>query len=223
MTEVLPVADIDLQEMESVGRGNGTCVGHPVPGVEVRISALDEFGNATGALSDQPGVTGEVCVQAAHTKQRYDRLWVTERAASRDVGWHRTGDVGHFDDDGRLWIEGRLVHVIVTADGPVTPVGLERRVESIPAVQRAAAVAIGPRGAQQVVVVAETESARTGLAPDGLRDVVREVLRDDAGEIPAVLMVSELPVDIRHNSKIDRVRVGRWAERVLNGGRVGTP
>ena len=223
MTEVLPVADIDLKVMEAVGRGNGTCVGHPVPGVVVRISALDESGNATGALSDQPWVTGEVCVQAAHTKQRYDRLWVTERAASRDVGWHRTGDVGHFDDHGRLWIEGRLVHVIVTADGPVTPVGRERRVESIPAVQRAAAVGIGPRGAQQVVIVAETESARSGLAPDGLRDVVRDVLREDVDDIPAVLTVSALPVDIRHNSKIDRVRVGRWAERVLNGGRVGTP
>ena len=174
-------------------------------------------------MSQTPGITGEVCVRAAHMKQRYDRLWVTERAASGDAGWHRTGDVGHFDADGRLWIEGRLVHVIVTADGPVTPVGLERRVESIPAVHRAAAVGIGPRGAQQVVIVAETESARTGLAPDGLRDVVRELLREQIGEVPAVLTVSALPVDIRHNSKIDRIRVGTWAQRVLGGGRVGKP
>ena len=223
MTEVLPVADIALKEMEAVGRGNGTCVGHPVPEVTVRISALDAHGNPTGDMSQAPGITGEVCVRAAHMKQRYDRLWVTERAASRDAGWHRTGDVGHFDADGRLWIEGRLVHVIVTADGPVTPVGLERRVESIPAVHRAAAVGIGPRGAQQVVIVAETESARNGLAPDGLRDVVREVLREQIGEVPAVLTASALPVDIRHNSKIDRIRVGRWAQRVLGGGRVGKP
>jgi acyl-CoA synthetase (AMP-forming)/AMP-acid ligase II/pimeloyl-ACP methyl ester carboxylesterase len=219
MTEVLPVADIGLKEMQAAGRSNGTCVGHAVPGVSVRISALDSAGRATGALSEEPDVTGEVCVRAAHTKQRYDRLWVTERAASRDVGWHRTGDVGHFDADGRLWIEGRLVHVIVTADGPVTPVGLERRVEAIPAVHRAAAVGIGPRGAQQVVIVVETEAARTGLAPDGLRDAVRAVV----GDVPAVLTVASLPVDIRHNSKIDRVRVGRWAQRVLGGGRVGTP
>jgi acyl-coenzyme A synthetase/AMP-(fatty) acid ligase len=219
MTEVLPVADIGLKEMEAAGQGNGTCVGYPVPGVTVRLSALDAHGNAVGPLSDAPGVTGEVCVQAAHTKQRYDRLWVTEHAASRDPGWHRTGDVGHFDDDGRLWIEGRLVHVIVTAQGPVTPVGLERRAEAIPAVKRAAAVGIGPRGAQQVVMVMETEYGTSGLAPDGLRDAVR----DAVGEVPAVLTVSDLPVDIRHNSKIDRVRLGRWAQRVLDGGRVGKP
>ncbi len=68
-------------------------------------------------------------------------------------------------------------------------------------------------------MVVETEAARTGLAPDGLRDAVRAVV----GDVPAVLTVAALPVDIRHNSKIDRVRVGRWAQRVLGGGRVGTP
>ena len=220
MTEVLPVADISLAEMEDAGPGNGTCVGHPVPGVTVRISALDDLGDAVGPLVDTPGVTGEVCIQAAHTKQRYDRLWVTERASSRDPGWHRSGDVGHFDDEGLLWIEGRLVHVIVTADGPVTPVGLERRVESIPAVTRAAAVGVGPRGAQQVVIVCEVPGAKPGLAPVGLRDAVRSVLGQ---EVPAVLAVQALPVDIRHNSKIDRLRVGQWAQRVLDGGRVGKP
>jgi hypothetical protein len=30
-----------------------------------------------------------------------------------------------------------------------------------------------------------------------------------------------LPVDKRHNSKIDRSRIARWAERVLAGGRMG--
>ena len=58
---------------------------------------------------------------AAHVKDRYDRLWATEQASSRDPGWHRTGDVGHLDADGRLWVEGRLVHVITTADGPRDP------------------------------------------------------------------------------------------------------
>lgn len=220
MTEVLPVADIELSEMEAVGRGNGTCVGRPVRQVTVRISALNANGEAVGPLTDAADVTGEVCVQAAHTKQRYDRLWVTERAASRDAGWHRTGDVGHFDSDGRLWIEGRLVHVIVTAEEPVTPVGLERRVEGIEAVRRAAAVGVGPKGAQQVVIVCELPGAKPGLAPVALRDAVRGVL--DV-EVPAVLTVQALPVDIRHNSKIDRLRVGQWAQRVLDGGRVGTP
>ena len=68
-------------------------------------------------------------------KDRYDRLWAIERQSSRNPGWHRSGDVGHLDDDGRLWVEGRLVHVVTTADGPVTPVGVEQRVEALPEVR----------------------------------------------------------------------------------------
>ncbi len=42
---------------------------------------------------------------------------------ARHPGWHRTGDVGHLDDAGRLWVEGRLAHVVRTADGVVTRSG----------------------------------------------------------------------------------------------------
>ena len=151
MTEVLPVADIDLPGLDEAGLGNGVCVGRPVPGVDVEIAPLDQAGVPGPQGPPEAGVTGEVCVRAAHVKERYDRLWVTDDAATPAPGWHRTGDVGHVDDGGRLWIEGRLVHVIGTAEGPVTPVGIERRVEAVAGVRRAAAVGVGPAGTAQVV------------------------------------------------------------------------
>ena len=190
------------------------CVGHPVPGVEIRLSPLTADGSADGALIDQSGVTGEVCVAGAHVKDRYDKLWATERLSSRNPGWHRTGDVGHLDNDGRLWIEGRLVHVITTADGPVTPVGIEQRVESLAEIALAAVVGVGPPGTQQVVVVIETGS--DGLADPELTTAVRAAA---GGSIAAVLTLRSLPVDIRHASKIDRTRVARWADRLLAGER----
>ena len=79
MTEVLPVADISLAEIEAAGPGNGVCVGHPVPGVEVAISPLDAEGKATGALTSESGVAGEVCIRAPHMRDGYDKLWVTTR------------------------------------------------------------------------------------------------------------------------------------------------
>jgi acyl-coenzyme A synthetase/AMP-(fatty) acid ligase/pimeloyl-ACP methyl ester carboxylesterase len=227
MTEVLPVADIDLAGLDAAGPGNGVCVGRPVPGVLVELAPLDHDGIPSDERTTAPEVTGEVCVRAGHIKARYDRLWVTDRAATPAPGWHRTGDVGHFDAEGRLWIEGRLVHVIVTADGPVTPVGIERRVEAVAGVRRAAVVGVGPRGAAQVVVVVErADVRRSGLAPAPLRDAVRAAAADTSGAVPgiaAVLVVRTLPVDIRHNSKIDRVAVGHWAQRVLDGRRAGRP
>ena len=46
-------------------------------------------------------------------------------AGTDGLVWHRSGDVGNIDQDGRLWIEGRTAHVITTAAGPVTPVPVE--------------------------------------------------------------------------------------------------
>ncbi|MCW2802425.1 MAG: alpha/beta fold hydrolase [Propionibacteriaceae bacterium] len=229
MTEALPVTDVSLVELEAAGPGNGVCVGRPLPGVTVRVSPLTPDGRADGELTAQPEITGEICVAAAHVKDRYDRLWATERESSRTAGWHRTGDVGHFDVAGRLWVEGRLVHVLTTADGPLTPVGVEQRVEELDEVEAAAVVGVGPAGTQQiVVVVVPAPDASAGvrrrrprvLAEPALAASVRAV----AGvSVAAVLTIEALPVDIRHASKVDRARVARWAERVLAGARVGRP
>ena len=48
MTEVLPVADITLAEIEVAGAGRGVCVGRPLDGVEVAIDPLDDSGRPTG-------------------------------------------------------------------------------------------------------------------------------------------------------------------------------
>ncbi|WP_456786377.1 alpha/beta fold hydrolase [Cellulomonas sp. P5_C5] len=219
MTEALVVADVSLDELRDLGAGDGVCVGRPVAGVRVALSALDADGEPTGTPEDLPGVTGEVLVAAAHVKERYDGLWLTQQASARDTGWHRTGDVGHLDGDGRLWIEGRLAHVLVTADGVRTPVGLEQRAQAVGSVVSAAVVGVGPRGAQQVVVVVQPEVYAHGpvVAEPGLAAEVRAALRGT--DVAAVLVVEQLPTDVRHSSKIDRTRVAAWAERVLAGER----
>ena len=146
----------------------------------------------------------------------YDRLWLTDRASRRVDGarpgerWHRTGDVGHLDPAGRLWVEGRLPHVITTASGVVTPVAVEQSAETVAGVARAAAVGVGPSGTQQVVVVAETSppSPRVQLADESLAASIRAA----AGlSLAAVILVPRLPTDVRHNSKIDRSSLAAWA------------
>jgi acyl-CoA synthetase (AMP-forming)/AMP-acid ligase II/pimeloyl-ACP methyl ester carboxylesterase len=220
MTEVLPVTDVTLEEIEAAGPGNGVCVGRPLPGVDVRVAPL-----SGGPLTAEPGVTGEISVAAAHVKDRYDQLWAVERAAARDPGRHRTGDVGHLDAAGRLWVEGRLAHVVATADGPVTPVGVEQRAESVDGVAAAAAVGVGPAGTQQVAVVVVPEPgtpARRTAAPLLAGEALAAAVRAAADTpVAAVLVADALPVDVRHASKVDRARVAAWAGRVLAGERAG--
>ncbi|HVK35306.1 MAG TPA: alpha/beta fold hydrolase [Microlunatus sp.] len=222
MTEALPATDITLGEIEQAVadaglEANGVCVGRPLPGVRLAVDPLDAAGRPTGALETATGVTGEICVAAAHVKDHYDRLWSTQQRSATPAGWHRTGDVGHLDQRGRLWVEGRLVHVIAGPAGPVTPVGIEQRVEAVPDVELAAAVGVGPTGTQQtVVVVVATGHPTAPLADPGLAAAVRAAA---AVPVAAVLVTDRLPVDIRHASKIDRTAVARWAEHVLTGHR----
>lgn len=230
MTECLLVTDVTLDGIRTTAQApdTGVCVGSPIGANRVLISALDADGEATGTPSGQPGVLGEIVVSAPHLKDHYDRLWLTDRAAVRDTPdepdarWHRAGDIGHLDDSGRLWVEGRLPHVIVTAQGPVAPVGPEQDVERVAAVRRAAVVGIGPHRLRQAVAVIETlpPSRKPGLADPELSAAVRH-----STDLPivAVLVVPGLPTDIRHNSKIGRTRLSLWAERTLAGERPTAP
>lgn len=223
MTECLPVADVSLADIERAGTGRGVCVGRPVAGAEVIIAALGFDAAATiEPLADD--LTGEVLVRAPWVSDGYDQLWKTEHDA-RPVGsdgtiWHRSGDVGHIDADGLLWIEGRSVHVVHAATGPITPVPIEIAVEALDAIDRVAAVGIGPIGCQQLVVVIEHPEGHDGLAPEPLSASVRAVVEHP---VAAVLSVRSLPVDIRHNTKIDRMAVAAWASEVLAGAKAKRP
>ncbi|MFJ6155734.1 alpha/beta fold hydrolase [Pseudarthrobacter sp. NPDC092184] len=236
MTEALPVTDISLEQIRTAaadaaagnmaGAGNGVCVGLPVHGARVAVIPLAADGTAPGNIPvTEPGVTGEILVSAPHVKETYDRLWLTQRESSRTAGWHRTGDVGHFDSAGRLWVEGRLAHVVTAPNTVVTPVGPEQAIERLDGVGLAAVTGVGPSGTQAVVAVVETvpRTRRAGPAAPQLAARVREAARAAGVSVSAVLVVPAQPTDIRHNAKIDRTRLSLWAGAVLAGGRAGRP
>jgi acyl-CoA synthetase (AMP-forming)/AMP-acid ligase II/pimeloyl-ACP methyl ester carboxylesterase len=219
MTECLLVADVTREAIHEAGDGDGVCVGRPTARSRVRIAPLDGDG-VPGAATTDAGITGEIQVNAPHMLAGYDRLWRTDAAAKAGTPqeeWHRTGDVGHLDEQGRLWVEGRLPHIVTTADGIVTPVRVELAAQRAGA-SRAAAVGVGPRGTQQLVVVVEGQPGP--LADPALAEAVR---REVDRPVAAVLAVPALPTDIRHNAKIDRARMARWATSVLAGERVREP
>lgn len=227
MTEGLLLTDITLDGIREAASdqdatGGGVCVGRPARHVDVRIAPLASDGTAARELTTEAGTVGEIVVSAPVVMDHYDRLWITDRASRQVRGvtpgerWHRTGDVGRLDDRGRLWVEGRLPHVITTAGGPVTPVGVELQAETVPAILRAAAVGIGPAGTQQVAIVAEVTPpvTRPRLADPGLAAAVRAAVGET---LAAVILVPRLPTDVRHNSKIDRTRLAAWASALLAG------
>jgi acyl-CoA synthetase (AMP-forming)/AMP-acid ligase II/pimeloyl-ACP methyl ester carboxylesterase len=232
MTEGLLLTDIDragVAEADATG-GLGVCVGKPIDGVELALAPIDDSGDSADELLQgdaAQGRLGEFVVSAAHIKSGYDNLWRTTAESARDdlhgLTWHRTNDIGHIDDAGRVWLEGRLQHVVTTPRGPVGPGGLEVLIDADTQVSRSSVVGIGPVGTQALVVVLDAEgtSLSPGLAPLDLTSRLREQIAEAGGhDLSAVLVAPEFPTDIRHNSKIDRSRLAAWADRVLAGGPV---
>ena len=219
MTEALPLTEVTLDELRAAS-GRGVLVGRALEGVDIAIAPLDGAGVPEAEIGRDPGTTGEIVVRCAWMRDRYDRRWATQHRADSPRGWHRTGDVGHFDEQGRLWVEGRLAHVLVTADGPVTPVAAELVAQPAARVPLAALVGVGPAGAQVPVIVLLAPGPALGLADADLTSRVREAVREATGlELAAVLTMRSLPVDVRHRSKVDRIRIGREAAVYLAGER----
>jgi len=235
MTEVLPATDVLASEVLAEGSGHGVLVGTALPGVEIAIAPLDANGVPSFDLSSETGLLGEVAIRAPHAKDRYDSRAFVERFASRNRGWHRSGDIGLIDHRGRLWIEGRLGHVITTVDGPIGPVSVEQMIEAELDGMIVAAVGVGPVGAQVLAVVcapmvggqAKSSNGKTPLdrahvqlADEELTQRVRDIARRSLmREITAVLWIDRMPVDIRHGAKIDRSKLAGDAARFLAGHR----
>jgi acyl-CoA synthetase (AMP-forming)/AMP-acid ligase II len=127
--------------------------------------------------------------------------------------FHRMGDLGGMDDQGRVWFCGRKSHRVVTSQETLFTIPCEAVFNTHPDVFRTALVGIGEPGNQLPVLCVELEKGRWSN-----RDKVRRELLDIGGRhihthgITTILFHPGFPVDIRHNAKIFREKLARWAE-----------
>jgi olefin beta-lactone synthetase len=231
-TECLPVAVIEGRELQSTRaeteRGAGTCIGLPVAPNEVRIIAIDD--EAIGRWSDDlrvaDGVIGEITVAGpTATDSYFNRDSATLAAkigeslpdgSARVV--HRMGDLGYFDAQGRLWFCGRKTQRVETLGGPLYTEQVEPIFNTHPEVKRTALVGIGASGRQLPVLCYELQP---DVAADRRATIARELRAMASSQthttsIAHYLCHPAFPVDIRHNAKIGREKLAKWAASVLN-------
>ena len=229
-TECLPVTTITAEELLGEARqlalkGQGTCVGRPVDGVEIRVirESADPIASLSQAAPCDIGEIGEVIATGPSVTREYDGLPEATRAAKIAEGdrlWHRMGDLGSLDASGRLFFLGRRVEAIRTAQGDLPTESLEPAFRQHPHVLRCALIGIGTAPDQTPALVVEP---RAGHFPETEADRARFVaeLRDlahvnpQAGRIKHVVFQRALPVDVRHNAKIHRLRLSKeWTNRL---------
>jgi olefin beta-lactone synthetase len=227
-TEALPVCSIASREIlgetcRLTDQGRGVCVGRPVPGLRLEIIPVNDEPLAlwSDSLPLPPGEIGEIVVQGAQvTASYFGRPASTALAKIADPAggfFHRMGDVGYRDEQGRIWFCGRKAHRVVTAAGTLFTIPCEAIFNTHPQVFRSALVGIGPPGNQRPVICIELENGVVASEQPLLR---RELLTmGQANPLTAsiydLLFHPAFPVDIRHNAKIFRERLAVWAAERL--------
>lgn len=224
-TEALPVASIGSLEILSdtrskTARGGGTCVGRPMAGLDVRVIAIDDdpIAEWSDGLEVSQGAIGEIVVKGPVVTRSYYNLPDATKLAKipdGDTVWHRMGDVGRFDERGRLWFCGRKAHRVVTEHATLFSVQCEAIFNEHPDVYRSALVGVGPTGRQTPVVCVQVAE---GI--EGGEAMTRELLdlaraNELTKSIETVLYHPAFPVDVRHNSKIFREKLAVWAAERL--------
>jgi acyl-CoA synthetase (AMP-forming)/AMP-acid ligase II len=144
--------------------------------------------------------------------------WNLKRGTSaphRGAVWHRMGDCGYLDADGRLWFCGRVAERLETANGPMFTEPCEQVFRSHPQVARCALVGLGPRGRQQPAIVVEPKSRallRSGTKQQALADALCQLAigHPPTASIHRFYFHPHFPVDVRHNAKIHRLALTRW-------------
>lgn len=234
-TESLPVASISesqvLQETADATRaGKGVCVGGKFAGIEWKVIEITDqpISDMSQARELKAGEIGELAVCGPVVTKEY----VTTRSANAlakirdgDRIWHRMGDVGYLDEQGRFWFCGRKSQRVELPNGQTLfTEPCEAIANEHPRVYRSALVAITtPQGVLPAIVF-ETWPESAPKAPQeivALEQEVRELLSQSplTQKIGHVYWRAALPVDIRHNAKIFREKLAVWATKEWKRGR----
>ena len=173
-------------------------VGLPVPGVELAIQ--DDAGHVLAAGQD-----GEVCVRSPGVMTGY---WHSDDTSALAGGWLHTGDIGHVDDDGYLYVVDRKKDLILRGGFNVFPRDIEDVLVAHPAVAQAGVVGrpdarlgeevvafVSLRPGAEVTAAELTEHARMHLA---------------ATKYPREITIVPM-VPLTSVGKLDRKKLREWA------------
>ena len=230
-TEALPLTMIDGKEiLQETGaktyEGAGVCVGKPIGGLQARIIPISDepIPEWDESLTLPGGELGEIIVKGDVVTHLYlNRPQKTAEAKIYDKEglWHRMGDLGYIDGQGRIWVCGRKSHRVETPQGLMLPVQCEAVFNKHTNVKRSALIGLGEYGQQRPVIIIEAlpeKMPQTAAEQEVFANSLLELGKqyEQTRQIQDVLFHPSFPVDVRHNTKIDRLALAKWAAKQIS-------
>lgn len=217
-TEAEPIAEIDRRSIApddraAMERGAGLLAGPPVRSIHLRVLP-DRWGEPLGPWSEdeidrralKPDAPGEIVVSGEHVLTGYldGRGDAETKIRAGNRVWHRTGDAGYLDGQGRLWLLGRCAARVSDGHGDVYPFAVECAASAVGAVRRSAFVLHGGRRVLVVELQGDAGAARRELGS-----------RLAWARLAEIAVVPRIPVDRRHNAKVEYPALRRMLDRSL--------
>ena len=223
---------------EKTKNGAGIFLGKPIEGVTVRIIPITDepIEEWQDSLTVKPNVVGEITVQSGATTREYlhrptsnriskifrhreEGALPDEAISEIDSGYrprndekvdiiHRMGDVGYFDEEGRLWYCGRKSHRVQTKDDVLFTEQIENIFNAHPQVYRTALVGVDREPVLWVELEKGVKTDKEKIIAD-LKTLA--AAHPQASRIRIFLFLKKFPTDVRHNSKIIREKLTELA------------
>jgi olefin beta-lactone synthetase len=213
-TEVEPIAHIEAKDMLSDDtKRQGVNVGKISEDLEYKFIKI--WRNNVELTSQgwqewevESGKPGELVVSGAHVCENYynnvEAFKSTKIKEANGKIWHRTGDVGVMDEQGRLWLVGRVHNTIVRANEYLFPVHAEILLKRLDFVRQAAFLGIEDSRLGEKTCAAF--SIKDGFNPENVgqyAEAVKILFSENKIPVDEVRLVSEIPMDPRHHSKVE--------------------
>jgi long-chain acyl-CoA synthetase len=196
LTETSPILTVgppEARRYDSTGRA--------LPGVALHIAP------ARGGARD-----GEVLAKGPNVFDGYLDLPEETASVFTDDGWYRTGDLGHLDEAGWLYLSGRASARIVLSGGEnVDPEAVENRLTGCPAVREAAV--LEHEGRLAALLVPTPEASRQH-GRDGLEQQLRREVAEASREAPSHQQIGTIRLT---QTPLPRTRLGKLRRHLLEG------
>ena len=194
-TEAEPIASISAKELLQCEDNvkDGLYVGKPIEEINVKIiKPSDEPIEDFESTWLNTGEIGEICVEGKHVLKEYYNSDEAQKFAKINYQgqvWHRTGDAGYLDNDGRLFLMGRVKNRFVHNNKDVYVFPIENALLEIEGIEIGTILKIN----EQIILVVETKIPQKKLEQE----------LKNCGFNFDKLIITQIPRDPRHNSKID--------------------
>ncbi|MEX0691639.1 MAG: AMP-binding protein [Gemmatimonadales bacterium] len=170
LTETGPTVSITRFDDPSDARE--TTVGHPIPGVDVKVVDI-----TTGGLHG-PEAVGELAVKGPNVMLGYHRMPVETKRSFTPEGYFLTGDLAALDDRGHVTIVGRRKEMIIRGGYNIFPREIEDLLRTHPAVDDACAIGLPNELLGELICACVIPVEGAIITGDELRQFTREHLAD---------------------------------------------